>query len=650
MKSLKAKHHRWYAFLGKNRSGEITINLMEEIGGWGVSAKSFRDDLARVGQNEPLHVHINSDGGDILQGLEIYNSLLEHDGPVRVSIGALAASIASVIAMAGDTISIASNGWLMIHNPWSVGMGDSEEFRKMADVMDSMKNSIVQAFVRQTGKSEQEISDIMDEETWMDAEMALEAGFVDSIDHAPEDVATAVNDLRAARSFALQGFSNTAAFKNSLKTNRMSKQTNNNPNGDPLPLLSGDGDDDPKVIVSNERNRVKEIMAIVNMIRKRDRLDFSAEGQRAIDEGVSPADFSRSCVFSPRFRDTGQIIGSSRPEDLPGDPGQIMGLGAQVVQSEAYQRFLAKGGILQRGESLSITIPRSIFAFRPRNAPVTTTGLTSIEKLGPIAYLALETPKVADLCGSYPTGASTVRFIQETSFTNAAAPTPEGAAKPEQVWNFTEVDANVRKIAVWSKISDEILMDQSRLAAFINLKLTWGVVLALDYQVVSGDGTGVNLLGILNTPGIQTVAKGADSDFDALHKALTKIRAIAFFEPDAYVLNPYDWEKLRLAKDSMGQYYGGGPFTSAYGQTPYPVMPDLWGKPVVVTTACPAGTAIAGTFKIAGELYPRTALTVSMTNTDQDDFIKNLNTIRAEQRAAFGVPHPLGFCSVTGLV
>jgi HK97 family phage major capsid protein len=136
---------------------------------------------------------------------------------------------------------------------------------------------------------------------------------------------------------------------------------------------------------------------------------------------------------------------------------------------------------------------------------------------------------------------------------------------------------------------------------------------------------------------------------DALFKALTKIRSNAFFEPDAYVLNPLDWELLALAKDVNGQYYAGGPFLAAYAAAAYQPFPPLWGKPAVITTAIPQGTALAAAFKISGELYPRTGLTISMTNSDQDDFIKNLVTIRAEQRAAFGVVHPLGFCSVTGI-
>src|ERR1043166_4546187 len=123
----------WYRIVGKNEKNETEIDIMEEIGMWGITAKDFRNSIKRLGAKEPLHVHINSDGGDILEGFEIYNSLREHEGPVRVTIGAIAASMASVIAMAGEKITAAENSFVMIHNPWTVAMGDSEELRRDAE-------------------------------------------------------------------------------------------------------------------------------------------------------------------------------------------------------------------------------------------------------------------------------------------------------------------------------------------------------------------------------------------------------------------------------------------------------------------------------------------------------------------------------------
>ncbi len=144
---MKNRNKSWYRILGRATSGsnEVSIDIMEDIGAWGISAKDFRADIQRLGETESLHVHINSDGGDIIEGLEIYNTLSQHKGNVRVTIGALAASMASVIAMAGDSIAIADNGFLMVHDPWTGVLGDSGELRKAADTMDKMKASIVKA-------------------------------------------------------------------------------------------------------------------------------------------------------------------------------------------------------------------------------------------------------------------------------------------------------------------------------------------------------------------------------------------------------------------------------------------------------------------------------------------------------------------------
>src|SRR5258705_13803887 len=114
------KNKTWYQITPRAKNArEIEIDILEEIGAFGISAKQFREDIKRLGETEPLHVHINSDGGDIIEGIEIYNTLMAHRGNVRVTIGALAASMASVIAMAGDSVAIADNGFLMVHDPWT---------------------------------------------------------------------------------------------------------------------------------------------------------------------------------------------------------------------------------------------------------------------------------------------------------------------------------------------------------------------------------------------------------------------------------------------------------------------------------------------------------------------------------------------------
>lgn len=146
----------------------------------GISADDFRDVLAEhAGQD--VTIYLNSEGGSVTDGLSIFNAIASHDGRVTVHIDALAASIATVIAMAASTVKINSNGKFMIHRCWAAAVGNCQDFRSMADVMDLLDKDIAASYSEKTGKPESEMLALMDAETWMDAETALAAGFIDEI-------------------------------------------------------------------------------------------------------------------------------------------------------------------------------------------------------------------------------------------------------------------------------------------------------------------------------------------------------------------------------------------------------------------------------------------------------------------------------------
>lgn len=144
----------------------------------GVTDKSVRDELKKFRNDEPLTVRINSPGGSVNHAVAIKTMLDQWKGPVNIQIDGLAASAASFIAMAGQHASIAEGSLLMIHNPWSSGAGDARDFRKMADLLDKLGGSLVKAYEARTGKSTEELQSMMDEETWLTADEAVEMGFV----------------------------------------------------------------------------------------------------------------------------------------------------------------------------------------------------------------------------------------------------------------------------------------------------------------------------------------------------------------------------------------------------------------------------------------------------------------------------------------
>lgn len=161
------------------------IYIYEDIGeGWfgGFTALQFKAELDELGDVETLNVYINSPGGDVFDGVAIYNQLRRHKAKVVVEIDALAASIASLIAMAGDEIYMAENALLMIHDPWAMAIGTERDMLKVAEDLRLVKNAtLVSTYVKRTGLKASKISEMMAEETWMSAAEARENKFIDDV-------------------------------------------------------------------------------------------------------------------------------------------------------------------------------------------------------------------------------------------------------------------------------------------------------------------------------------------------------------------------------------------------------------------------------------------------------------------------------------
>lgn len=161
------------------------ILIYDEIGvdpwtGGGIAAERFVTDLQAI-KAPHIDVRINSVGGSVFEGNAIYNALARHPGRVETYIDGIAASIASVIAMAGQKIHIAANAFLMIHNPHGVVWGEAADMRKMADTLETIRGSLVGTYARRTGQDMSQIEAWMDAETWFNAEEAVEQGFADEI-------------------------------------------------------------------------------------------------------------------------------------------------------------------------------------------------------------------------------------------------------------------------------------------------------------------------------------------------------------------------------------------------------------------------------------------------------------------------------------
>lgn len=177
--------------------GVFELLIYEDIGedwwsGGGVTAKLVKQKLDGAASYNSVSVRINSPGGDAFEGVAIYNVLRALKKPINVHIDGIAASAASIIAMAGDTITMGPNTMMMVHNAWTICAGDGDDMRKCADTLDKISVSIGQTYVVKTGKTADEIKAIMDAETWMGAQECVDEGFATAIAEAAEGEAAAM--------------------------------------------------------------------------------------------------------------------------------------------------------------------------------------------------------------------------------------------------------------------------------------------------------------------------------------------------------------------------------------------------------------------------------------------------------------------------
>jgi len=147
-----------------------------------ITPTNFKKDLDALGEIKTLNIYINSPGGSVFAGQAIYNIIKRHPAKVNMHVDGLAASIASIILMAGDTITIPSNAMIMIHDPWNIAMGNARDMRKMADDLDNIAKSLIAVYVEKTGLSEEEITGMMNAETWLTGKEAVEKGFADHVE------------------------------------------------------------------------------------------------------------------------------------------------------------------------------------------------------------------------------------------------------------------------------------------------------------------------------------------------------------------------------------------------------------------------------------------------------------------------------------
>ena len=245
---------------------------------------------------------------------------------------------------------------------------------------------------------------------------------------------------------------------------------------------------------------------------------------------------------------------------------------------------------------------------------------------------------VADLFSSESiSGNAITYYVESSTYEGGVSTVAEGGTKPlGSFGDPTPVTVALQKIGAHYKETAELIEDAPWLASNINGRGMYQHELYVEDYLVSK---------LVGTSGILT---GSGITADSVFAAMMSVQNQSGFAADAIVINPYDYQVLRLSKDKNDQYLAGGPFYGQYGNGAIAEQPPLWGMRTVVTTAVNQGTALVGAFKMGGSVIRKSGVSVSIANTNEDDFIKNLVTILIEERLALAVRRPAAFCKLTG--
>ena len=246
--------------------------------------------------------------------------------------------------------------------------------------------------------------------------------------------------------------------------------------------------------------------------------------------------------------------------------------------------------------------------------------------------------RVRSLLNVIPTTAGAIEWIRESGFTNNAAVVAEGEEKPESAITFENKSNTIKTIAHWIPVTKQILADAPGLQAYIDSKLIYGLYLKEDDELLYGTGEDGDIHGITTDEDVQTYSwsdgTAGDTKLDAIRRAMTKAY-LAYYPVDGIVLHPSDWEDIELLKSSDGMYVWVN--VNVGGQE------RLWRTPVVVSAALTEGTFLTGSFGLGATLWDRQEVTISVSGSHSDFFIKNKLAILCEERVELTVERPESF-------
>lgn len=314
--------------------------------------------------------------------------------------------------------------------------------------------------------------------------------------------------------------------------------------------------------------------------------------------------------------------------ELPEDAG--MAFEKFMDENPEIKAQLAR---ISQGKSISVPMHRKAIT----NSGSTGAALNyPAQTVAPIVRPLQRRLTIRDLIAPGRTEAAAIFYPKESGFTNAASVVSEGSLKPESNLTFDPTTEAVVTIAHWLRISKQMAADVPALVSYINSRLTYGLKLVEENQLLNGSGTGGNIEGIYTaaTPYANLTSLPNETDIDKIRLAILQAE-LAYAEVNGIVLHPTNWALMELTKDTTGQYVFARPQESA--------TPRLWGRDVVATPAMSSGRFLVGDFAQHAQIFDREDASVAISAEDRDNFVRNMLTILVEERLAMAIYRPEAF-------
>jgi len=327
-----------------------------------------------------------------------------------------------------------------------------------------------------------------------------------------------------------------------------------------------------------------------------------------------------------RQRDVEQAL-AARQQSLRGGDSDLPSPGRAVCHSEAFRSAGGSGS-----NRIVVSAPVNTIT----SASTSAGSLISPDRRNDIVGLPRRRLTVRALLAPGQTNSNLVQYSRQVVRTNNAAVVSEGTLKPESNYEWVLDEAPVRTIAHWVPVSRQSMDDAPLLQSTIDGELRYGLQLAEENELLFGSGSGQHIHGIVPqaTPYDTSRDGTGETRFDTLAHALAQSE-VALLPATGIVLNVDDLESLKLIKDGEGRYIGGGPFG--------PPITSIWGRPVVGTPAMTKGHFLVGAFMDGAQIFDRMDAEILISSEDRDNFVKNMLTVRAEQRLAMSVKRPAAF-------